>query len=524
MPNFIPYDLNQSEMVVINYQDQLQPGTLEHAIHHLIEYRLDLTVFFPSYQNDATGRYAYNPAILLKIVLFAYSKGITSSREIQWNCQNNITFMALACGKVPHFTTIAAFISGHAEQVEAIFEQVLLICDSDGLLGKELFAIDGCKMSSNAAKEWSGTFKELREKRNKIRRQIKHCIQEHKKADTRTNDGKERARRLQQKAETLNKAADRIDEFLASEQPKIGQGKTKKEIKSNITDNESAKMTTSKGTIQGYNGVATVDSKHQIIVDAQAFGHGQEHHTLEPVVTTVKERFKRLGIKNNIFTQKGTKLTADTGFSNEQNNEFLYKNGIDAFIPDNRFRSRDSQFDAQKQKYGKRKQNGRQKQSASYFTQDDFTFNKRGITCTCPAGEKLTLTRVADNGYGKETAYFEGRLLQCRNCPLKNQCMKNPASADHRQGSGRQVSFIIGQVKNKKSYTDWMKERIDAPDGKDIYAKRMAVVEPVFANIGANKGLNRFSLRGKTKVQAQWQLYSLVHNIEKWMNYGPMAA
>ncbi len=47
MPNFIPYDLNQSEMVVINYQDQLQPGTLEHAIHHLIEYRLDLTVFFP---------------------------------------------------------------------------------------------------------------------------------------------------------------------------------------------------------------------------------------------------------------------------------------------------------------------------------------------------------------------------------------------------------------------------------------------------------------------------------------------
>ena len=135
----------------------------------------------------------------------------------------------------------------------------------------------------------------------------------------------------------MNKAADRIDEFLASEQPKIGQGKTKKEIKSNITDNESAKMTTSKGTIQGYNGVATVDSKHQIIVDAQAFGHGQEHHTLEPVVTTVKERFKRLGIKNNIFTQKGTKLAADTGFSNEQNNEFLYKNGINAFIPDRAF-------------------------------------------------------------------------------------------------------------------------------------------------------------------------------------------
>ncbi|MCR6654168.1 MAG: hypothetical protein NVV73_22985 [Cellvibrionaceae bacterium] len=56
MPNFIPYDLNQFEMVVINYLDQLQPGTFEHVIHHLIEHRLDLSVFFPAYQNDATGR------------------------------------------------------------------------------------------------------------------------------------------------------------------------------------------------------------------------------------------------------------------------------------------------------------------------------------------------------------------------------------------------------------------------------------------------------------------------------------
>jgi hypothetical protein len=99
---------------------------LEHAIHHLIEHRLDLSVFFPFYQNDATGRCAYHPAILLKIVLFDCSKGITSSWEIHWNCQNNITFMALACGKVPHFTTIAAFISGHAQQVEAIFDKCYL--------------------------------------------------------------------------------------------------------------------------------------------------------------------------------------------------------------------------------------------------------------------------------------------------------------------------------------------------------------------------------------------------------------
>ena len=283
-------------------------------------------------------------------------------------------------------------------------------------------------------------------------------------------------------------------------------------------------MTTGKGTIQGYNGVATVDSKHQIIVDAQAFGHGQEHHTLQPVISSVKERFKRLGIKNNIFTPKGTVLTADTGFANKRNNEFLYKQGINGFVPDDQFRSRDKSFVDQKTKYGKRKQEGKPKGPTVYFTASDFKFNKRWLTCVCPAGEELTLRRVSDNGYGKETAYFEGRLLQCRHCPLKAQCMKNPGAADHRKGAGRQVSFIIGQVRSKRSYTNWMKERIDSREGKTVYSHRMSVVEPVFANICSNKGLTRFSLRGKRKVQAQWQLFSLIHNIEKWMNYGAIAA
>ena len=101
--------------------------------------------------------------------------------------------------------------------------------------------------------------------------------------------------------------------------------------------------------------------------------------------------------------------------------------------------------------------------------------------------------------------------------------MHNPSAADHHKGKGRQVSFIIKKGAMPK-YTDWMKERIDSDEGKLIYSHRMSVVEPVFANIGTNKGLNRFSLRGKTKVQSQWRLYCMVHNIEKFMNYGKIAA
>ena len=202
MPNFKHYDYSQTSMVVINFEEQIQPGTFEYALHHLINDRLDLSIFYSKYNNDSGGRIAYDPAILLKIILFAYSKGITSSREIQWCCEHNIIFKALSCDTVPHFTTIAAFVSNYPDAIADLFEQVILVCDEEGLLGKELFAIDGCKMRSNASKEWSGTHKELAEKRKKIRRELNRCIREHQKLDRRKKGEKERSKRLEQSIDT----------------------------------------------------------------------------------------------------------------------------------------------------------------------------------------------------------------------------------------------------------------------------------------------------------------------------------
>jgi len=97
--------------------------------------------------------------------------------------------------------------------------------------------------------------------------------------------------------------------------------------------------------------------------------------------------------------------------------------------------------------------------------------------------------------------------------------MHNPAAADHRKGAGRQVSFTLNE-KRKPNFTDWMRHRVDSDYGKQVYGHRMSTVEPFFANIGTNKGLNRFSLRGKTKVDGQWKLFCMIHNIEKIMRYG----
>lgn len=519
MPNFKKYNYDQTAMVVINFEEQLQPNTFEFTLHQLIDNHIDLSAFNDNYKNDAGGRTAYDPAILLKIVLFAYSKGITSSREIQWQCEHNIIFKALSCDSVPHFTSIASFVSGYPEAIESVFEQVLLVCDEQGLLGHELIAIDGCKMSSDAAKEHSGKLSELDQKRAKIQRQIKHCMKEHKRLDRRKPKERERKDQLEQSIDTLGKHFDKIDQFLKTAAPRMGQGKKPKEVKSNITDNESGKMKTSKGTIQGYNGVAAVDKKHQIIVDAQAFGEAQEHHTLKPVLDAIKDRYQSVGISEDILADQVI-VTADTGFANEANYTYLKEEKINAYIPDNQFRSRDKRHSGQKEKYGKRHRD-EVKGIMKVIPATEFTFNLKKKTCVCPAGNEMWLHDESKAGKNKIKLAFEGKLTDCRSCELKRRCMRNPESADTRKGHGRQVSktFTVGPTPLK-----WMQRRVDSRFGKQVYGHRMSVVEPVFGNIGTNKGLNRFSLRGKTKVQGQWRLFSLVHNIEKIMNYGDIAA
>lgn len=522
MANYKKYDYNQHSMVVINYLDQLQPGTFEHALHHLVDEKLDLSIFNIHYTNDKSGRAAYDPRILLKIILFAYYKGITSSREIEWCCKTNIIFKALSCDTEPHFTTIAGFISHYPDEIEKLFTQIILVCEEENLMGHELLAIDGCKISSNAAKEHSGTFKELTNKCDKIQRQVRYLIEEQKKLDKYDTLEDDRRKRNEQAINTLNRAFDKYDKFLKTHSPRKGQGKRQKEVKSNVTDNESAKMTTSKGTIQGYNGVATVDKKHQIIVDAQAFGHGQEHHTLKPVLASVQQRYQNLGIDTHV-ENSDLIITADTGFANEANMQYLHENKINAYIPDNQFRSRDPKFKNQKIKYGKRHQKLKQERVKKVISAADFDFDPVAMTCQCPAGEKISFRGIKEVNLGVPTAYFEGKLLQCRNCDKKERCMRNPNSANHRKGNGRQVSFALND-KRKATHTDWMKHRVDSAKGKLIYSHRMSVVEPVFANIGTQKRLSRFSLRGREKVDAQWKLYCMVHNIEKIMRYGAIAA
>jgi hypothetical protein len=150
----------------------------------------------------------------------------------------------------------------------------------------------------------------------------------------------------------------------------------------------------------------------------------------------------------------------------------------------------------------------------TYLQPKDFDYDPEQGTCICPAGKMLYQNGSNCNHNGYIAVKFQGAQRDCVPCTQRDKCLRRPDKT-----KARQVSFFHGKA-DQESYTDKMKRRIDSPEGRARYGQRFATVEPVFGNLRHNKRLNRFTLRGKSKVDAQWKLYCLVHNIEKLAHDG----
>jgi transposase len=504
MAKYKSYDYSQGVLIPVSLEEQLMPGTLEFAIHTLVETRIDTSIFGVRYNNDETGRLAYDPKILLKVVLFGYSRGLISSRQIERACRENVTFMALSCGEHPDHSTIAGFVSSMRDEILPIFRDVLLVCEEERLLGGTFFALDGCKLPSNASKEWSGTIGELRRKKERLEKKVKQLVEEQVEIDRREDEGAperrffggvERGRQI----ERLREKAGRLERWLEENRSKMGR--RGKEIKSNVTDNESALMITSHGTIQGYNGQALVDSKDQVIVHAEAFGEAQDLHLIPPVLEGAKENMRAIGCGEDYF--EGKILTADSNYHSPPNLGKCEQEGLDAYIPDKRFRRRDSRFE--------REHKQRQRRT-DRLTIADFEYQEERDEYRCPHGRvfRLEVKETVNDGviYKRYSNNEEG----CKGCELKARCVKG------KKAKRSTVMVPIGSAPGR--LTKAMAAKIDSEQGRRIYHRRIAIAEPVFANIRVRKVMNRFTLRGKIKVNIQWLLYCMVHNIGKILNFG----
>ena len=499
MPRYKPIQRDPMFLPVV-LAEQIQPGTFEFALDHLVDNELDLSGLDAKFRNDETGASAYDPRVMLKIVLLAYSRGLNTSRRIEAACRQNVLFMALSGDSQPSYTHIAKFVRELGDQIQPLFTQVLMVCDSQGLIGRQMFAFDGVKLPSNASKERSGTHAELRHRADRLDKAARKMLELHRSRDAKDDPdegGGGRERRIQE----LQREAQAMRDFAAREQPR--RNAKGQELKSNVTDNDSAKMATSKGVIQGYAAQAGVDAKHQVIVAADVIGSGSEQAMLLPMIGQAQA-----------VADDTTIMTADAGFHSHANMDALCEASIPALVADGQMRKRDERLAGQQRHRDKpdplHDKTKVQEQPIRLYRPADFVVDEANNCCICPAGERLYSSGSRCKINGRIAHKYKGTKAGCGACASRAQCLRDPGRTPVRQ-----VAIFVKGQPGGHAATELMKQAIDSARGRAIYSQRMATVEPVFANIRHTKRLDRFTLRGKEKVGTQWRLYCLVHNIEK---------
>jgi transposase len=388
----------QGLFLSVNLKEQLLPGTFEHMLDELIGKRIDTSVFDKNYKNDETGAKAIPPEALMKLIIYGYTKGVKSSRGIGELSRNNIIAKALAEDMEPHWTTIA----GNGGEFKELFVRVLAYCAELGLIGGETLAIDGCRLPSNASLGLTGTEEGLKKRLAIYRRMAEKHIAKHRRRDASGEADGETERHYRERQHKLNRQIEKISGFLENMEKK--EGRRIKEMRSNVTDNESAMIKSPSGYIQGYIGLAVSDKKEQIIISAEAAGTANEGEhlprMLDETLVNIREAMgKPTGRKKPV-------ILADKNYFSEENLKACRENGVEAVIADRQYKKRLG------------------KNAAKRYEADDFRYHKRGDYYTCPHGKRLEYkeTSVLE---GQEGRTYRASVTDCRVCPLHAGCLKS---------------------------------------------------------------------------------------------------
>jgi transposase len=496
MPNFKHSDVENGQglFLVVNLNEQLLPGSFEFMLDEIINTKIDIKIFDRNYNNDHTGASAIPPEALLKLILFGYRNGHISSRSLDWLNQNNIAAKALTGDMKIHWTTIAKFVSGNGEKIKQIFTEVLMYCHELELIGGEDYAADGLRLPSNASLEMSGTKEQLQKRAEVYKKMAEKHLCKHKQKDEAGEVDKKTQERYEEKQKKLHQKINKIEAFL--ETMEVKKGYNGNEIKSNVTDNESATIHSRKsGTLQGYIGQAASDAKNQIIVGAQAIGAANEAEYLESMLDIVEENIKS-ACGEEAWENKNKTMSGDGIYFSEENLKTCAERGIDAVIPDSQESKR---YNADGEKM---------------YEAADFIQHKEENELECPQGKRLEYKGETVLS-GKEGEIYQADVNGCRQCPDLSRCSHSKKPPE-KQTKGKRV--IITESNKEGSYSQKTRKKMETQEYKEKYSKRIGIIEPVFANIGYCKGLNRFTLRGVEKVNAQWRLYCIVHNLGKCIN------
>lgn len=340
--NLLPSDRQQSYLMPPSLREWLDEGHLAWFIVDAVG-QMDLSEFYAAYRNDGWGAAAYDPGMMVAVLLYAYCRGIRSSRQIARCLEEDIGFRVVAANQQPDFRTIARFRAEHEVALKRLFTQVLRMCREAGLVKLGLVALDGTKAAANAALAANRNHEAIEEEVRRMLAEAKTLDAEEDAkygADRRGDElpeglGKraERLKRLKQAKERLEREAEvaaraaleRLEQRQAEEEAtgKKKQGRKsrvvptapREEAKANTTDPDSRIMKTRQGYVQGYNAQAVV-SEDQIIVAAGVTQEANDVRQLEPMLQTMVHTLEAAGIE-----ERPRAGVTDAGYWSEANSK-----------------------------------------------------------------------------------------------------------------------------------------------------------------------------------------------------------
>jgi transposase len=462
MQKFKPVDNSQYFLLPPSVEDFIKENHLARLVAEIVD-NLDTAAIEKQY--SYLGQKSYHPKLLLKLLFYGYAIGMRSGRKIAAGCESDVAFMYLASMYKPDFRTINDFRKNNVELVERLFVEVVKLCQALNMVNIGTLIIDSTKLRANASSRRTKTKEQYEQWLAGIEQKVKEVLLQADDTDKEEDEkyGDDRPDELPNEINTKEKLKSKIKEVI--EQLKEGE-------KQNLTDAD-AKVIRGAGTLKtNYNCQASVTTGG-IVVSAYVTNAASDKEQLIPVIEQAEKNTE----------QQTTTILADSGYSSYDNYEQLINLHKTILIPD------------------QEKQTEPRKAAANPFHKSHFTYDKVNEQFICPEGKPLTLYR---SGYVHKITKQQSKIYrgtQCGGCSSNQMCTK---------GNARQI-----HVENRMSLRDAIRQSLNSPSGKQLYKLRQQIIEPIFGNIKHNLQYTMMHLRTLKKVNAEWQLICLTHNIKQ---------
>jgi transposase len=463
--NFRAYNPDQELLFPPALKDLIVPDDPVYVIGETID-RLDLSTFYDRYSNE--GNPAYHPRMVVKLLVYAYARGVRSSRQIAQLVHHDIRFMYLAAMQQPDFRTLADFRKRHLPEFKGIFTQVVSICQQLQLIQQLHWAIDGSKLEANAGSKHGFTRLELEKQAKELEEEINHLLADAERIDQEEDAQFGSDRRGDELPPELRQARQRQEKIAEA----MRQVTTTKNQKLNTTDPEARIMRHQDQKYDwSYNAQIAVDDHKQIIVAAEVTTEPVDYHQLVPLYEQAMEN----------TGQAPAILTADSGYHTGANYTYVKSHDIDAYIPD-------------------KNQESDRRKAENAFATDHFIYHPDEDVFVCPQNHPLVFKRQYPE---RGVQLREYSCRDCPKCPDQKRCVST---------RGHRRTMVVSSAETIKQT---MRRKLDSPEGRRKYLRRQATVEPVWGYLKRQLGFSHFLLRGLDAVRAEFYLMTTAVNLLK---------